>query len=343
MRAHLIYNPQAGQHDGHRRVLEAVEFLRDQGWELTVRETASAGDVSWYAGQAVDEGVEVVLVVGGDGTVNSAVNGLAGSAVALGVLPMGTGNVWAAELGLLPTPTPFYRPDPLAAATLLNHGQQRWIDLGRAIATKADGSTQVRYFVLWAGVGFDAAVARLVETEFRQVKRRLGPFSFLVAGINTALHYPGTRATIRFDGRVLDERIILVVVSNAQLYGGTVRLAPDARLDDGWLNAHIFQGQGLFTVLRHLVSVLARRHRRDPKVAAYDIRYMTIETAEPLQVQVDGEPIGTTPISLEVVPDALKILVPPDVPQALFIKSPNEAEHEVSPSAVSVCPDRDHR
>ncbi|MFQ5594337.1 MAG: diacylglycerol/lipid kinase family protein, partial [Anaerolineae bacterium] len=323
MRAHLIYNPEAGQHNGHRRVLETVAFLREQGWVLAVLETKRPGDVNRYAGQAVGEGAEAVLVVGGNGTVNSAVNALVGSDVALGVLPMGTGNVWAAELGLIPTPTPFYRPDPLAAARLLAGGEQRWIDLGRATATRDDGSKQTRHFVLWAGVGFDAAVARLVETEFRQVKRRLGPFSFLVVGIDTALHYPGTRATIRFDGQVLEERIVLVIVSNAQLYGGAVRLSPNARLDDGWLNAHIFKGQGLLTLLRHLISVLTRRHRRDPNVAAYDIRHMTIETAEPLQVQVDGEPFGTTPISLEVVPRALKILVPPDVPQVLFSESQN--------------------
>ena len=324
MKAHLIYNPQAGQHDGHRRVLETVEFLREQGWEIAVHETKRPGDVRHFTGQAMDNGVDAVLVAGGDGTVNSAVNALVGSDVALGVLPMGTGNVWAAELGLIPTPTPLYRPDPLAAARLLAGGEQRWIDLGRATATTDDGSKHTRHFVLWAGVGFDAAVARLVETEFRQVKRRIGSLSFLVAGIDTALHYPGTRATIRFNGQVIEERIVLVIVSNAQLYGGAVRLAPNARLDDGWLNAYIFKGQGLLTMLRHLISVLARRHRRDPKVAAYDIRHMTIETAEPLQVQVDGEPFGTTPISLEVMPRALKILVPPDVSQALFSKSPNE-------------------
>jgi YegS/Rv2252/BmrU family lipid kinase len=320
MKAHLIYNPKAGQFDGHRRVLETVEFLREQGWTLTVCETESAADVTDYAGQAVTEDADAVLVVGGDGTVNSAANGLAGSDVALGVLPMGTGNVWAAELGLIPIPTPLHRPDPLAAARLLSQGQQRWIDLGCVVATAPDGSPQARYFVLWAGVGFDAAVARMVETQFRQVKRRFGALSFLVAGIDTALHYPGTRATIRFDGHVLEERVILIIVSNTQLYGGTVRLAPNARLDDGWLNAHIFKGQGLLTMLHHLISILARRHRRDSKVAEYDIRHISIETAEPLQVQIDGEPVGTTPISLEVVPRALKILVPSDVPATLFVE-----------------------
>ncbi|MFQ5856567.1 MAG: diacylglycerol/lipid kinase family protein [Anaerolineae bacterium] len=322
MKAHLIYNPKAGQHDGHRRVLETVEFLRRRGWTLALHETKIPTDVTSYASQAVTEGVDAVLVVGGDGTVNGAVNGLAGSEVALGVLPMGTGNVWAAELGLIPVPTPLHRPDPLAAARLLTQGQQRWIDLGRVVATAEDGSMLRRYFVLWAGIGFDAAVAREVETQFRRTKRRFGALSFLVAGIDTALNYLGTRATIRLDDRVLEERVILIVVSNAQLYAGAVRLAPNARLDDGWLNVYVFKGRGLLTMLRHLVSVVVRRHRRDPNVATYDIRHMTVETAEPLPVHVDAEPIGTTPISVEVVPRALKILVPSDVPPNLFTRSP---------------------
>lgn len=321
MKAHLIFNPEAGQREGHRRVLEVVDFLRDQGWALVIRETKEPADVTRYAGQAVTEGVDTVLVVGGDGTVNGVANSLAGSDVALGVLPMGTGNVFAAELGLIPVPTPLHRPDPLAAARILSQGQQRWIDLGRVVATTGDGSTLTRYFVLWAGIGFDAAVTRLVETQLRQGKRRFGALSFLVAGIDTAFKYPSTWTTIQFGDQVLEERVILVLVSNAQLYAGTVRLASNARLDDGWLDAYIFQGRGLPAMVRHLLSILVRRPRHDPNVETFNIRHMTVETAEPLPVHVDAEPIGTTPISLEVVPQALKILVPADVPATLFTGS----------------------
>lgn len=318
MKTHLIYNPKAGQRRGRQRVSEVIEFLREQGWTVIVRETEQPIDVISYARQAVNDGADVVLVVGGDGTVNGAANALAGSDVALGVLPMGTGNVLAAELGLIPVPTPLYRPDPLAAARLLSQGQERWIDLGRAVVTTADGSKPTRYFVLWAGVGFDAAVTRLVETQLRREKRRFGALSYLVAGIDAALHHPGTQATIRFDEQVLQERVLLVGVSNAQLYAGTVRLAPDARLDDGWLDAYIFEGQGVVTLLRHIVSVLTRRYRRDPERETYAVRRMTVDTEEPLPVHVDGEPIGTTPVSLEVVRRTLKILVPSDVPAQLF-------------------------
>lgn len=318
MKAHLIFNPEAGQREGYRRVLEIIEFLREQRWAVAIRETKGPADVTRYADQAVAQAVDVVLVVGGDGTVNGVANSLAGSDVALGVLPMGTGNVLAAELGLVPVPTPLHRPDPLAAARVLSQGQQRWIDLGRIIVTAEDGSTLTRYFVLWAGIGFDAAVTRLVETELRWGKRRFGALSYVWAGINTALRHPGTQATIRFNDQVIEDQVILVGVSNAQLYAGAVRLAAKARLDDGWLDAYIFEGRGLLAMLRHLVSILIRRPQRDPSVETFDIRRMSVEADDPLPVHIDGEPIGTTPISLEVVPQALKLLVPSGVPTHLF-------------------------
>ncbi len=320
MKAYLIYNPRAGQRDGHREVARAVEVLKQRGWSLEIRETHGPEDVTHFARQAAAAGAEAVLVVGGDGTVNGAVNGLAGTDVALGVLPMGTGNVWAAELGLIPIPTPLHRPDPLAAAEALSTGHVRCIDLGRATCLGPEKAGHERYFLLWAGVGFDAAVARHVETELRQVKRRLGAISFLVAGASLLLRYLGTHAEVRIDEDIWSERVVLLLVCNAQLYAGMVRVAPEARLDDGLLNVYLFKGRGFASLVRLLLSVLARRHRRDPQIIHHTARQVVVETVRPLPVQVDGEPIGATPIRFDIVPGALKILVPPTAPGTLFVK-----------------------
>ncbi len=328
MNAHVIYNPRAGQGNPYQRVLQAIEHLGNQGWNLVLQETTSPADVTTFAHRAVDADVDVVLVVGGDGTVNGVANALAGTEVALGVLPVGTGNVLAAELGLVPTPTPLHRPDPLEAARRLSEGACRRIDLGRVVATADDGSELTRYFVLWAGVGFDAAVTRLVETQHREGKRLLGAWSFLIAGPDAALRHPGSRATIRFNNQVVEKRVVLVGVSNAQLYAGTVRIAPDARLDDGWLDAYIFEGYGIFSVVRLLLRALSRLVRRVPQVETHQIRQMSVETDEPVPVHVDGEPIGSTPISFGVVPRALKLLVPPDVPAKLFTLPPPDTNAE---------------
>lgn len=326
MRAHLIFNPQAGQQDGRRQVARAVEWLEQEGWTLELHETHTPEDVTVLARQAAASGAEAVLVVGGDGTVNGAVNGLAGTDVALGVLPMGTGNVWAAELGLIPTPTPLHRPDLLAAARLLSAGQVRRIDLGQAIPLEPEAGGDARYFLLWAGVGFDAAVARHVETELRQVKRRWGALSFLLAGVSLLVRYLGTRMDVHMDGHIWRERAVLLLVCNIQLYAGMVRVAPDARLDDGLLNVYLFQGRGFTDMVRHVVQVLLRRHRRDPLVRHRAVREATVCTARPLPVQVDGEPIGTTPMRFEIVPQALSVLVPPNVPPTLFIHSGDEEQ-----------------
>jgi len=318
MRACLIFNPQAGQQDGRRQVVQAVKLLEQEGWSLQFHETHMPEDVTTLARQAAATGAEAVLVVGGDGTVNGAVNGLAGTDVALGILPMGTGNVWAAELGLIPIPTPLHRPDLLAAARALSTGHVRRVDLGRAICLDPQEEGRERYFLLWAGVGFDAAVARQVETEFRRVKRRWGALSFLLAGASLLTRYLGTHADVQMNGHTWSERTVLILICNAQLYAGMVRVAPEARLDDGLLNVYLFQGRGLVDMVRHVVHVLMRRHRRDPLVSHCAVQQAVVYTARPLPVQVDGEPIGTTPMRFEIVPKALNILVPPTAPATLF-------------------------
>lgn len=116
--------------------------------------------------------------------------------------------------------------------------------------------------------------------------------------------------------------MVLLLVCNAQLYAGMVRVAPEARLDDGLLNVYLFKGRGLASMVRLLLSVLARRHRRDPQIIHHTARQVVVETARPLPVQVDGEPIGTTPIRFDVVPGALKVLVPPTAPDTLFVAAP---------------------
>lgn len=318
MNSTLIYNPRAGQRNGHRQVRAAAQYLMDQGWAVTLLETSGPDDVARHTRAAVEAAADVVLIVGGDGTVNGAVNALVGTDVALGVLPMGTGNVLAAELGLVGVPTPLNRPDPVAAARRLCRGHIRPVDLGHVAATAADGSELDRYFLLWAGVGFDAAVTQTVETQLKQEKRLFGAWSFVIAGIDAALKYRGTWATVRFNDTERRVRVILVGAANIQLYAGTVRIAPQAQLDDGWLDAYIFEGHGMTGLLRNAVRLVLRRLHRDPRLDTRAVRRLAVDTAQPLPVHVDGEPIGTTPVSLEVEPHALRLLVPADAPAGLF-------------------------
>lgn len=311
MRAYLIWNPMAGQRDARRPLEEAMEVLAGAGWSLRLLETERPGDGTQLARQACADGAQVVIAAGGDGTVNEVANGLVGTGVALGVLPAGTGNVWAKELGL-PGWLPPYRRALREAAQGLLDSSVRSIDVGLANG---------RYFMLWAGVGFDAEVAHEVEPMV-DVRRRLGNVLYAISGLGVALNFAGSRATVVIDGRVLRRRLVMVIISNVQLYGGGLfRLAPSARLDDGKLDIFLFRGGGTADTLHHLLSLLTQDHMRDPQLLHYRARQIEIQPDEPLAVHLDGDAHGQTPLKVEVVPRALQVLIPPSAPETLFQSS----------------------
>ncbi len=308
MRAYLIWNPMAGQGDAQHALREAAEVLEAAGWSVRIRETVHAGDGTRLAREAVAGGADVAIAAGGDGTVNELVNGLVGSEVALGVLPLGTGNVWAKELGC-PTWVPLGRHLYREAAQGLLEGSTRWVDVGRANG---------RHFLLWTGAGFDAQVTHEVEP-LADMKRRLGLALYAVHAFSLAMSFGGTRCTVIIDGQRSRQRVLLAVVSNAKLYGGgLVQLAPTACVDDGLLDVFIFRGQGTAATYRHFFSVLAQQHMRDPQVKHYRARRIEIYPDRPQAVQLDGDAYGQTPLVVDVAERALKVLVPPTAPASLF-------------------------
>jgi diacylglycerol kinase (ATP) len=307
MRSMLIVNPRSGPWDV-RRELPAVQIhLEEHGWTSTLHQTERAGEATQLATQARDEELDAVFVVGGDGTINEVINGLAESPVALGVLPGGTGNVWAKELGL-PTRSPRHLLPLLDAARALVPGSTRRIDLG-----KANG----RYFLQWAGLGLDADVTYAMEPRTRQ-QRRLGTLTYIVAGVTAAANLVGTRARIWIDDERVYRRSILIVISNSQLYGGKVRIATDARLDDGLLDVNVFAGTGFASAIRTVLGVVTGLHVRDPRHSFYRGSVIRVEADQPMAIHVDGEPFDTTPLECTVVPRALSVMVPEHTRPELF-------------------------
>jgi len=231
-----------------------------------------------------------------------------GSEVALGVLPLGTGNVWAKQMGFQTSALPYRRLLQESAQALLN-STVRSIDVGRANG---------RCFLLWTGIGIDAAVAHEVEP-LVEWRHRVGNLLYAVTGLTVALNFVGTRSTLRIDDEVQRRRVVLVIIANAQLYGGgLVQLAPAACLDDGYLDVFVFRGQGPAATARHFLSLLTRYHMRDPQVSHHRARHIEIHTDKPLAVQIDGEAAGQTPLRIDVVHRALRVLVPPGAPSSLF-------------------------
>ena len=309
-KALMIHNPAAGMYSHRRGLRRAVSHLENHGWQVTWRTTEKPADISVWAREAPEAGYDVVIAAGGDGTIGRVVDGLAGSDTPLGILPLGTGNVLARDLGL-PMPgalTPFALEE---AAQMLLDSVPRRVDLGWANG---------HHFFSWAGIGFDAEVIRGAESQ-PEMKRRLGPVGFLVFLALTLRTYAGTRTTMLIDGRRVSNRIILAVASNIELYGRWFRIAPAARLDDGLLEVCCFQGKRAPVLFYHAFTVLMGRHIGDPLVSYYQVRQVEIETARPMPVQLDGEPFGTTPLTIKAVPQALTLLLPPKMAENRFMAS----------------------
>lgn len=302
MYARIILNPLAGQAEHITEVQRARALWEAHGWRVEWCATQYAGHAIALARGAAAAGCGLVVAAGGDGTVNEVVNGIAGTEAALAVLPVGTGNVWVRELKLP------LRPEAAAAALL--EGASYTLDLGQA------GD---RYFLLMAGIGFDASVVRMTPPT---LKRRLGIIAYLIQGLTIARDIRGTRVLIELDGRPIKGHILMILISNSRLYAGFVQITHHANLTDGLLDVAVLKGQDARAAPLHLLSIFLRRHHFNPDLLYYRAREITVSGAVPLDVQVDGDRVGVTPMSFRVVPGALKAWLPPSAAQELLSATP---------------------
>ena len=333
MQAELIYNPSGGQVVMRHGLSDVVSLLERHGWAITLRETSKPLDAIRLARDAVTKGARVVIAAGGDGTVNEVANGLVGTDAALGVLPVGTTNSWALQMGIpalnpvlpstqaakliasleeriaRPFPASYYRKMLLDAARVLVEGRTVAVDVGELSG---------RYFLISAGIGLEAAI---VESISPKEKRALGSWAYVLTAIGSAYRYPGTDVRLNLDGKVVNVSTPLIVVSNIQLYGGMMAIGPKACVNDAKLDVCIFKGDGFFTFVQYAMEVLSHRHLQDPKVEYYQCRDIVVESARSLPVHVDGEPFTRTPVTIRTVPSSLKVIIPQTVPGGLFAPS----------------------
>ncbi len=304
----MIYNPTAGPWDMRRTLRRLARYLERGGWQTTIVETRYPGDAIRLAEEAAHSETEAVLVAGGDGTINEVVNGLAGTETALGLVPVGTGNILARQLRmpLLSIGAPFYVAE--VGDALLQSRLQR-VDLG-----VANG----RRFLCWAGLGLDAEITAQMEPRPRYIKH-LRTIPYIIAAFSVASQFRGVRSHIRLDGRYeLNTRILMILASNIQLYAAYFKIARNAAMDDGLLDVVIFRGLGLRYALRHLTKLFFDRSFSNPNLIQRQVRYLHVETEEPASVQLDGDPYGEAPVEIGIHPADLLLLVPPSAPVSLF-------------------------
>jgi YegS/Rv2252/BmrU family lipid kinase len=292
MNAVVLCNPRAGRKGNESGVTDAVDVLQGGGWHVEVESSSAPGNITRMAQQAAQAGIDAVVVAGGDGTLNEAVQGLAGSDTALGYLPYGTVNVWAREIGL-----PL---DPAGAARSILGGREEYIDLGNANG---------RSFLLMAGVGLDGEVVRRAQA-VEHHKQRFGVLPYVAVGLTTIPLYRGADLELRYDGVIRRVQSLMLVVGNSRLYAGKLQLTPNAVMNDGRLDVCIVKGKGPIALVRQSLPLLLSRTITRSDVEMLRVRDLSIHSDKPLPYQVDGELAGTTPVHFSVQPRALRVIVP---------------------------------
>jgi len=313
----LLHNLRAGVPAYAREVQQAAETLARRGIPVELAQTNEINALRQSARQAVGAGADAVLVAGGDGTLGAIAGELAGSAVALGVLPAGTANVWARVMGL-PRPAPL-RPGALEQAALqLLDAPARPTDMGRC----NDG-----WFLVWAGVGLDAFITQQFEAK-RQVSRQMGGFFYNVGltfvaardwhGLDLRLSASGPVGSSQAAGHFL-----MATICNIGWHGGGLfRFSADFQLDDGVMDLWAFEGVTYGQALRLAWAVQRQKHIGHPGVHRLTGDHFELEATGPAAVQTDGEPRPPAPrLVVEVVPRALRLLVPPTAPRELYLSN----------------------
>jgi diacylglycerol kinase (ATP) len=309
--ADLIYNPNAGRFPSAILAERAAEVLKVSGWNIRLLRTRDGGHVTQLARKAADEGKDALFVVGGDGTVNLAVRGLAGSDTALGVLPGGTANVLAQELGL-PGLTWTRWMALEESARRLADATVHPVDIGQCADTP---------FLMWAGVGLDAFAIHHIEPRPRAEKL----FANVAYAASTAYHasiWHGINLKVTADNLHISGHYLLALISNIHLYaGGLANVSPSALLDDGAMDLWLFEGETLGDTIQVALDLYAGRHVNSDRVRHVAFKHLYLESDSQLYVQVDAEPLpyNANSIELQVISSGLKLLVPRETPRELFI------------------------
>jgi len=281
----IILNPAAHSDRAQRKRAQVESLAHD----CVVCATTCTGDAELMARRGVKEGFEKIVAAGGDGTINEVVNGLAGTHATLGLLPIGTMNVFATELGLPVN-------DLALCWNIIQGDSTRAIDLPKA---------NEKYFVQLAGVGLDAQVVK--ETS-AQLKKNFGPLSYLISAAQIAARQP-PRLSIQSDDAPIKEGSF-VLVGNGRLYGGPFPFFKHAVIDDGKLDVIVFKSLGYLEIIKYLQDVVFSSEIRVPEIEYFQTSRLRVESDQSVPVELDGELVGNCPVEFSLQERSLRVLVP---------------------------------
>ena len=297
----LIANPASGQHRGERRLAQASERLASLGHAVTGTLTESAGHATRLAKSNAPD-FEIIAALGGDGTVNEVANGLMavepGERPALATLPVGTGNDVALTYGLAHFES---------AIDALAKGSTRTLDVIR-VQLMRDGKSVTRHALLFVAAGFAAEVIRKTGPRVKRIFGRR--FSYSVGLFRALASFRAPEFSVKWDGGERSGRMFQVCAGNTEFAaGGVMRISPGARPDDGLLNISLVDALGRLQIVRRFPSILSGRYVEDERVDYFTGKRLEIDAVPPAELPADGDIIGTTPATVELLPGTLQLVV----------------------------------
>ena len=295
----FLVNPASDNGRTGRRWPELAHRAAHAGLDGDTLFSERPGHLIELARAAVDGGARLVVAVGGDGTLNEVINGVAGRDVDLATIPLGTGMDFGRAYGI---PTRF---DDAVGVVL--DGATRAIDAGRVRYRTWDGEDAVRWFGNVGTVGMSGAVAQRANGMSKALGGRI---TFFYALTRVFLTWQNTEVTVSLDGARRSGRMHDVIVANGPWHGGGMMLAPDAKPDDGLFDVVLIGDVSKVDFLTTAPKIYKGRHVTHPKVEILRSAHATVDAPERLPIEVEGEQVGTTPAVFEIVPGALRVRVP---------------------------------
>jgi diacylglycerol kinase (ATP) len=291
----VIFNPAARGNKARR----FRRYLNELSQQCALKATTAPGDARRFAQAAVATGYDVIVAAGGDGTANEVLNGIGDEPdgfqrVRLGVLPLGTVNVFARELKI-----PLHIP---GAWKILRRGRETKVDLARADFFE-DGRPAQRFFMQLAGAGLDARAIELVSWK---LKKNAGPLAYVVAGLQ-ALAERQPRICVSAGGEKIEGELVLL--GSGKFYGGPFEIFPAADLRDGRLDVCVFPKVNVSSLLRLAPGFLARRKLSENLVQRLCADKFELTSETPAAFELDGEWAGNLPVTFSVAPQKLRVIV----------------------------------
>ncbi len=292
----VIVNPAAGGGRALRAEARVAKLLQMRGHAADFTGSKSSEDLREQAEKAARDGYRNLVALGGDGTFHHLVEAIHGTEAVAGFFPAGNGNDIAADLGI--------PADPLDAAAAFLKSAPRAIDLIRARFSNG----RIAHYIGAGGMGLDAEAAHLANTKFKQLP---GVTRYLAGALWEFFHGGTIGLHAEIDGAAWDGSVLFVVIANSTRYGSGIRIAPEAKMDDGWMDVALVREVQLTRLVEAIPIVLTSGDLRGfPEVRRYRCKRIVLQTERSAKVHGDGELLGETPVELTVLPQAVRVMTP---------------------------------